>query len=54
MDASPVSVTPTQVANLVSLGVKTGEIIRLLVALEHGPPLGLRRSSRRSRNSLTT
>ena len=34
MDASPVSVTPTQVANLVSLGVKTGEIIRLLVALE--------------------
>ena len=32
-DAGPVSVTPTQVANLVSSGVvKTDEIIRLLVA----------------------
>ena len=31
-NAGPVSVTPTQVANLVSSGVKTDEIIRLLVA----------------------
>ena len=31
-NAGLVSVTPTQVANLVSSGVKTDEIIRLLVA----------------------
>ena len=53
-NVGPVSVTPAQVAHLVSRGVKTGEIIRLLVATGTWSDSGAAEISRRSRNSLTT